>query len=631
MAAAVALDTPSPRQPYALSEGASTTCLRSPQQTSPRRSPYFANSTPSQEPDKENTSSPSRPYTFTPRRVKSLPRAWERRPATPFVARNDAQKIWKRVPLGAIGANIGENWRKENRRLATRPVKRLRISHLGGEEDQENADYIASKWDEDGMTTPSPKRKVLECGVFAMDQEDQNTSNEADDGIEDDEDRGISEHRTASPVLGNHDGAEDRIEIENSDMTTKPLHVLDSVTPPLQAADLPQPLSPITELMNTSSTSSPPPATMPSSSNASMPALDEDLASGGNGHQDAPLSFTVSSIFGPIESVASPPDHDDTAYLHDFLSRARARKAAKEQATEENTTTQLEESADPSMKNSSSSHIEDVTSTPPEATDSEETPTIVATAPEPEVNVSPRRSSRLFTRLPRLQKPATSLPNTISLKRLNGTEFIAARNEAESLAVTTRTNTKSNKNGAVSAKVRLLQMDAEQKARQFSEEAGAEQPNPETGPTKKSSKRKEVAWAEKLATFHGEVEESTVDETVMGEVREDEGCKADSNSEVDSNSEAEGGAGGKEGVEQLRSLLRQQNRGVKKVRRLRKLNGGSVNGTPAPKKTTNIPLPTGSKSLSAKVFGLTAQTEDVVGSEKDAIQTRARRRISMGV
>ncbi|OQV02736.1 hypothetical protein CLAIMM_07881 [Cladophialophora immunda] len=607
MASAAAIDTP-PQEPHTLGEGPSMAFSSSPHRKSPRRSTYSGNSsTPLQALDAYNDStSPPQPYTFTPRQVKCLPRAWERRPATPFVARNDAQKIWKRVPLGAIRSNIGENWKKETKRLNTRPVKRLRIAHLGGEEDKENVDYIASRWDEDGLTTASPKRKLLECGGVAdrkIDLEDQDTPDEAHDSIEDDEDCGKPENGTASPILGSHEGAERWIEGEGADIETGTTTVLDSDSASSEAVGLPQPLSPIVGPLKISRASSPSPTAMQSSINTPMKPTDGDTASCGEREQDShSSSATVSSAQDTGESVSTPlDDDDDTAFLHDFLSRARARKAAKEQTPHESPAqpNEMAESAD-LQEESKFSHIEEVTDLSVPIADDEETPTNLPATQEPEVNVSPRRSSRLITRLPRLQKPVTSLPSSISLKRLGGTEFIAGNHEAQSVAVATRTNTKNNKNGAVPAKVRLIQLNAELKARQFSEEDGAEQQDPEIASKNKNNKGKEVTWAEKLATFQdGQVTKGSSEET--DEERNQEG-------KSDGNSVSEGG--GEEGAEKRRSLLRQQNRGVRKVRKLRKLNVGSVNGTPAPKKTTNIPLPVGStSSLSAKVVGLAAQGE----------------------
>ncbi|KIW96279.1 uncharacterized protein Z519_03348 [Cladophialophora bantiana CBS 173.52] len=626
MASAVAISTPP--QPHSMNESPSMTSSCSPQKISPRRSPYFASSSaPPQEPEAADTvTSSPRPYTFTPQRVKSLPRAWERRPATPFVARNDAQKIWKRVPLGVIGSNIGENWRKETKRLNTRPVKRLRVAHLGGDGDKENVGYIASRWDEDEMMTPSPKRKALECGGVAdreTDWEDQHISVVVDDNIKDDEDLRNSQHGPASPIFGSHDVSESWIKGEGVDgKTDLSSAISDSAGPALEVVDLRQPLAPVCEPVNVSSSSSL--TAMESPSDTPVKPLDAEIDSCGEQHQNALSPTTIATAQDTIESVTSPADHDDTAYLHDFLSRARAQKAAREQALQGNPVQvqEMAEAADLSLEGPRSSHIEDVAILSVSMPDGKETSINLSVAQEPEINISPRRSSRLTTRLPRPQKPVTSLPSNISLKRLSGMEFIAANREAQSIAVATRTNTKNNKSGAVSAKVRLIQLNAEVKARQSPEGDALEPPSPEKAARKKKSRAKEVTWAAKLATFQdGEVVDSTGDEAA--DERND-------NLKSDSNSEDEGEAN--EGVEKQRSLVRQRNRGVKKVRKLRKLNGGSTNGTPAPKKTTNIPLPVGShSSLSAKAVELVTQAEDGIEGEKNTIQTRMRTRISKAV
>lgn len=82
---------------------------------------------------------PARPRSFTPRRTRQPPCAWERRPATQFVPRADGQKIWKRVPLGdlGVGVNVPVSISRRDQDGAkdyARVVKKLKI----GQKDQEN-------------------------------------------------------------------------------------------------------------------------------------------------------------------------------------------------------------------------------------------------------------------------------------------------------------------------------------------------------------------------------------------------------------------------------------------------------------------------------------------------------------
>ncbi|RMD44543.1 hypothetical protein DV735_g556, partial [Chaetothyriales sp. CBS 134920] len=103
-------------------------------------------------------------------------------------------------------------------------------------------------------------------------------------------------------------------------------------------------------------------------------------------------------------------DQDDTAYLQSFVSRTWAQREA---------TTDIERPSSPC-----------------------------------------RRSSRLTRLLPAEKRTAT-LPNTIALRRLNGTEFVAMQKEARSIATATRANTKKNKGGAMNVRQRLIQLQAE--------------------------------------------------------------------------------------------------------------------------------------------------------------------------
>ena len=78
-------------------------------------------------------------YTFTPTRLKPQPRAWERKASTPYASRHDAQKIWKRVPLQGVSANVNATWRKGETKDdgVMRPVKKLRTTTVAGLDSKE--------------------------------------------------------------------------------------------------------------------------------------------------------------------------------------------------------------------------------------------------------------------------------------------------------------------------------------------------------------------------------------------------------------------------------------------------------------------------------------------------------------
>lgn len=134
-------------------------CLLSPSKSrtssfSPRKSPVKAVSFQS-----------TKGVSFTPQRTKQPPRAWERRPATPFVPRDDKQKIWKRVPLGEIGVDgnrpIGISRREqEGNKDYARVVKKLKVGHdnTNGGEDKENHTVGVKLVNEENMVKTSKKR-----------------------------------------------------------------------------------------------------------------------------------------------------------------------------------------------------------------------------------------------------------------------------------------------------------------------------------------------------------------------------------------------------------------------------------------------------------------------------------------
>ncbi|KIV81126.1 hypothetical protein PV11_08571 [Exophiala sideris] len=569
-------------------------------------------------------STPKR-YTFTPQRVKSLPRAWERRPATPYVPRNEAQKIWKRVPLGEVTIHHDETWRKGNTALNARPVKRMRVGQVDEDEDKENINYIPSKW-EDATSNVSPKRKI--AGFVEV-----NGGLDKDEGcthLNEDEDISENEDPAPSPRVRNtalsETTFEDSVADEGMDECASP-SVSDRVKPPNQSEDGHAPSTPesvearlTTDKVGNAAIA---PSDVFTETTLASPILQDTqdiVAESDTLHTDQPL----------IQPIAQAND-DDTAYLHDFLSRARAQKAARQQEPVLERASANEETKTPQVMSErpAAAHIEDVHQNAL-ITASEEDSTSLQPDAEPAIDMSsPRRSSRLITRLPRPQKPVMSLPNTISLKRLNGTEFIATQKEVQSLAIATRTNTKRNKGDSVSVSIKLMQLHAEANAKALEPEVKS----PEVKKRKKRSK--EVSWDATIARYQ---DGSPPEEDVPEQEDQDETQAADEVAET------------KNGQEQQRQaqavVSEEKQQVVRKVRRLRKLNAGTVNGTPAPKRTLRMSLvgalSTGSTMDETSSSCLEEQnqasaenyrpdgTRLFVGTSEQRIQTRTRARLSKG-
>lgn len=575
----------------------------------------------------DESGSTQKRYTFTPQRVKALPRAWERRPATPYIPRNDAQRIWKRVPLGEVMIHASETWRKGNTALNARPVKRLRVGQVDQEEDKENIDYVPSKWEEDATSAASPKRKVsgfvvVNDGLGSGEYEDD--SDEREDTTVEDEDPALSPSgrstgsSEATPLtLGSkHDLGDSGVDGCAS------RNVSDQVNLPSEREDVQSPPT----IASNDATSFP-----NAVGDAIIPSLDTSTETAPmlvitQESQDTVAELTDPSIDQPLSQPLHLTSDDDTAYLHDFLSRARAQKAARQQSTEHilaPSTAGMD--ATEVISEVATSHIEDVENDTI-ITQTEEDTTSLQPDPEPEMNnSSPRRSSRLITRLPLPQKPVTSLPNTISLKRLNGTEFIATQKETQSLALATRTNTKRNKGDSVSVSIKLMQLHAEAKAKALE----AEITSPEVKRRKKRSK--EVSWDATIARYQ---DGSPPEEDVPEQVEQDETEGVAGGAEKDNDQEQERAA--------QAVVSEEKKQVVRKVRRLRKLNAGTVNGTPAPKRTLRMSLSglTTDEALGgcvgeqdrASVQGRRTDGAGLtVGANENRIQTRTRARQGLGL
>ena len=549
--------------------------------------------------DENNASIPSKPVTFTPTRAKPRPRAWERKPSTPFAPRTGAQKIWKRVPLQDLASTVNTIRRKDGVPGSgiMRPVKRLRVESVTGPDDKENFHSIPVKWEAVASPDRSPRRKA--AATYHNHVQPPRSPTPADE-------TSIKQAPIAHPRLSaagslelDQEGSKYLFFGESSQIfvdaggTMEPKDVVETQLS-LEAGDdtqttTEQLLGEVDVFLRISPESSPTrfvPASMsfsispirsdPASAMAAM-SPQPSLAKSPQLSQ-LPLAAPESELeiyFEPgLESQASTQteaiptvahnDPDDTSYLQDFLLRSRASKAAKLQtelpAADHDLTaapTRFLEEPEPSFL-LTTFQIETPTSPPPATTDEDEDEI------ESKASSPCRRSSRL-TRLPRLQKPSTSLPNSIALRRLNGTEFISMQREAQSLAVATRGNTRKNKGSALAVHARLEQLKSETPS--DSEEQH------------ESKKSKTVVWAEILARYQ-------------------EYTGSPLSSSPESGAEEETVRPVEEGQEVTAEC---DKKGSKGVRKRRKESIGSVNGTPAPKRSIEILLEDASRTTGQSI------------------------------
>jgi len=451
-----------------------------------------------------------------------------------------------------------------------RPVKKLRTTRLDEEEDKENIDFVASKWDEDRKDSISPKRKIT--GFTAINREETTacyarehavtikdiSTTALDDDVATDSD--FTEEEETEDTHGEPDPPRSE-HVASCDPSNKVLQGGMELDSPTQSAG-----GTVGGILIPD---------VDAACDASLLVQQQSGASESSQSQDIPVAAE-----GPMIQAANKSsnpiiaDEDDTAFLHDFLSRARAQKAAKQQPEIDEMQQQAPDAMD--VEEETPRHpspVEDIEDIDGPGSPPEPSSVILHADVETEANqLSPcRRSSRLNTRLPRLQKPSTALPSSIALKRLTGTEFISQK-ETQSVALMTRSNTKRNKGVAKSVQERLIQLDAEAKARDSTLDAVENE-------KKRRRKGKEVTWAEQLTRFQvtAPVLRST-EEPTQAEISLTPHT-ADNNNHLESDPEPE------------ETKIEEEKKQVRKVRKLRKQNVGTYNGTPAPKKAISLPIP----------------------------------------
>ncbi len=523
------------------------------------------------------------------------------------------------MPLGEVMTNFGEHWQKKAARGSNgRSVKRLRVGRLDHEEDKENIEYVPSKWDE---TAPagSPKRKCV--GFVAVNAATLKTGNgeggnECDGGVQEEYPATSPPDSTVAVWQAIKEEVASPNRVEGNDLGT-------------EVAELSQDVSDRVNLPGQSEESDQTftlePAPSPSDAAPSEALLESAIQQAKPTENEADPASSTRQSTNQLTTI--PADQDDTAYLHDFLSRARAQKAAKQQAMsqEQDPTAPMDgiETTATSPESPAACDMEDVSESKLDtAVSQDEIPSLEPDIEADPMMTSPRRSSRLITRLPRPQKSVACLPSNIALKRLNGTEFIAMQRETQSLALTTRTNTKRNKGDAVGVQHKLMQLAAEERARVVVDGVGQ---GAEVPAKKRKKKAKEVSWDSTIARYEGG--EAVVNaDGEEGEQEDENETPVEAERDGKENEDGQEGKNENKNGEVPKELEKNQ---VRKVRRLRKLNVGNVNGTPAPKRriSLGIPVPVGSSSSSSSTVEKREDKEDVDASEGGRQSSGAEKRM----
>ncbi|RMZ75384.1 hypothetical protein DV737_g5315, partial [Chaetothyriales sp. CBS 132003] len=531
--------------------------------------------------------------TFTPTQLKYQPRAWQRKPATPAAARSQHQsrKIWKRVPLQNIASNVNAAWEKGGKvgDGIMRPVKKIRENAIVG---------ITAKWDHEPSPLQTPRRRrpqnwlnVEVTNTLAMTDDEQiaqasvsspisrnslangcsDLTCNPDDGIVTPQSPSL-QSSPQSPSLQSSPSPALELDIGRTDA--------DSHSTVDSRLDPPSVSTAVDSMLREGATQLSPSLHRPYTANSDLPThalADEgmlDLSPPEEGQAE-----TVTSTPPPAQASQPtehsnhphPEDQDDTAYLQAFLSRSRAQRDASAQFAQASNSTLLHPApvssdlptlaSNPSPPEQTASKqiavLFKVTDLPPDSVNGDSSQGNPEMA-DADASSPCRRSSRL-TRIPRVHK-LTTLPNTIALRRLNGTEFVAVQKEARTIATATRANTKRNKGCAMSVRQRLIQLHAEKH-------------DPVDEERQKNARG--VVWSETIARMQGADGNEVPYEPDQRPEPDVDATTSDQDDQAGTNAE-------------LKSTLTP-------LRRRRKDNLGNVAGTPAPKATIGLLLSSASQ------------------------------------
>ncbi|KAK5070465.1 hypothetical protein LTR64_000136 [Lithohypha guttulata] len=438
---------------------------------------------------------------FTPQRERQRPRAWERRPATPYVPRDDKQKIWKRVPLGEIShdANrVMSRREQETKQDYARVVKKLKIQ-LDSSEDKENLSIaVGAKFADEENSHAERRRQgrdfaagdkedMIEREIPFLQNLEQQEDEEAEPAVTDERDE-WQQTQDNNPIVTTSNSELDLIPLRGGDYQESPdtmaeapnEEILDTVQhspEDIPNLDLPAYSAENENEVHTKSQDNNIVDGPSSETDREMDELDENRSS------SPPTILAENVTIDELEALDLPkmkelqmeplPEHvkqteearvqdildrqekvprrisdDEATFLRNFMSRIRAGKAARKAETDGNMIRSLIDASE------ALNNLQETTLPAKEHHASELEPSPEETGPEP---TSPlRRSKRVVTNIPRPQ---------IRLKRASGNEFIFQAKKAPSnanMSVVTRTNTKKNKGTAANVRARLEQLKTEE-------------------------------------------------------------------------------------------------------------------------------------------------------------------------
>jgi hypothetical protein len=232
-------------------------------------------------------------------------------------------------------------------------------------------------------------------------------------------------------------------------------------------------------------------------------------------------------------ALRSSLDGEDAELLNDFLSRAKAKRAAKAAQTDVEETQQSSSPEEPEIESTPRSRraLEELTTNSPSPIKLQISPSKFDIARDEareevmkELQEEPAPASPACRRSTRAKAPSTNAPtvrNTIALRRAKGTEFIfLQRTEAQQVALATKRNTRLNKGKSVFPNVALEALAQQSEEPETSEKHAR---SDRKGPSSRSTKRKQVSWNEERMAEYEEYKDFTDDQ----EEEEGERCTSD--------------------------------------------------------------------------------------------------------
>ncbi|KAJ5168232.1 uncharacterized protein N7482_003826 [Penicillium canariense] len=465
-------------------------------------------------------------FRFTPiKALRSLPRLWERKPATPFRT-GLKRKLWKRFQSSFSNMQTLESSTSlDHDALETainaskdaayaRGVKRLCVgagesaSHAESEVPQPGRSFLETKWESEA----SRKRRKLPDAPFdvydeslpkALGQPTTGKPTEKDLHYDLDVDGDLA-MTTESPILFKAPWSPPKTAVFQATITTENLSSLacdDRAVEQLESAPADQEQCEII-----------------------------DAGQGGNGNMAATPTKIMRNLTTAQEgtlvrsALRSSLDGEDAELLNDFLSKAKAKRAAKAALVRSQESDAAEKSSSPEALSDaecatprSRRALEDLDANSPSPVKVQISPSKGDFIPGDESredttskdsqDEEPAPASPACRRSTRVKAPPANAPavrNTISLRRAKGTEFVfLQRTEAQELSLVTRRNTKHNKGSSMMPKYALQAMAQEDSLTTDSDRPSQGQSQGRSD-RKASSNRKATSPSRKSVTWNEE-------------------------------------------------------------------------------------------------------------------------------